>query len=40
MVEKVRKGIPMSEEGLAEWLKAFSDIEESISLVYENGVDL
>lgn len=30
----------MSEEGLAEWQKAFSDIEESIALVYKNGVDL
>ena len=35
-----RKGVPMSEEDLTEWLKAFSDIEESIALVYENGVDL
>jgi hypothetical protein len=40
MVTKVRKGIPMSEEELAEWQKAFSDIEESIALVYKNGVDL
>ena len=30
----------MSEEGLAEWQKTFSDIEESIALVYKNGVDL
>lgn len=40
MVTKVREGIPMSEEELAEWQKAFSDIEESIALVYKNGVDL
>lgn len=40
MVVKTRGGIPMSEEGLAEWQKAFSDIEESIALVYKNGVDL
>jgi hypothetical protein len=37
---KVRSGLPMSEEELAEWQKAFSDIEESIALVYKNGVDL
>ena len=37
---KSTKGIPMSEESFAEWQKAFSDIEESIDLVYENGVDL
>lgn len=34
------KGIPMSEEELAEWQKAFSDIEESIALVMKDGVDL
>lgn len=34
------KGIPMSEKELAEWKKAFLDIEESIALVMENGVDL
>jgi len=27
---KTRKGIPMSEEELAEWKQAFIDIEESI----------
>ena len=37
---KIREGFPMSEESLAEWQKAFSDIEESIELVYKNGVDL
>lgn len=37
---KIRVGLPMSEESLAEWQKAFSDIEESIALVYKNGVDL
>ena len=37
---KVLGGLPMSEESLAEWQKAFSDIEESIALVYKNGVDL
>ena len=40
MVMQNRKGFPMSEEDLAEWQKAFSDIEESIALVYKNGVDL
>lgn len=40
MVAKARGGLPMSEESLAEWQKAFSDIEESIVLVYKNGVDL
>ena len=40
MVEQKRKGVPMSEESFAEWQKAFSDIEESIALVYKNGVDL
>ena len=34
------EGIPMTEEELADWQKAFSDIEESIELVYENGEDL
>ena len=37
---KDKGGFPMSEESLAEWQKAFSDIEESIALVYKNGVDL
>ena len=37
---KIREGLPMSDESLAEWQKAFSDIEESIVLVYKNGVDL
>ena len=27
---QTRKGIPMTEESKAEWLKAFKDIEESI----------
>lgn len=40
MVTKTRCGLPMSEEEYAEWQKAFSDIEESIVLVYKNGVDL
>lgn len=40
MVVKTRGGLPMSEESLAEWQKTFSDIEESIALVYKNGVDL
>ena len=40
MVVKTRSGLSMSEEELAEWQKAFSDIEESIALVYKNGVDL
>ncbi len=37
---KDKGGLPMSEESLAEWQKAFSDVEESIALVYKNGVDL
>jgi hypothetical protein len=37
---KVRSGLPMSEGELTEWQKSFSDIEESIALVYKNGVDL
>jgi hypothetical protein len=40
MVVKTRGGLPMSEESLAEWQKAFSDIEESIELVYKNGVNI
>ena len=34
-----RKGILCSPESLAEWQKAFSDIEESIKLVYKKGKD-
>ena len=34
---KQRSGIPMTPEELAEWQKAFSDIEESIELVYKKG---
>ena len=40
MDNHVRSGIPMSEEELEDWKKAFSDIEESIELAYKNGVDL
>lgn len=29
--EKKHSGIPMSEKSLAEWQKAFTDIEESIT---------
>ena len=37
----IRSGLPMSEESLAEWQKAFSDIEESIAVgIYKKGVDL
>ena len=36
---QVRKGIPMTEEELAEWEQAFIDIEESIKLVYKKGKD-
>ena len=35
-----REGIPMSEESYVSWQKAFSDILESIELLYKNGVDL
>ena len=34
------EGIPMTEEELEDWKKAFSDIEESIELVMENGEDI
>lgn len=35
---QTRKGIPMTEEARAEWLKAFKDIEESIeNLELEEG---
>lgn len=34
---KQHSGIPCSPEGLAEWEKAFSDIEESIELVDKKG---
>lgn len=36
---KQHSGIPMTPEELAEWQKAFSDIEESIKLVYKKGKD-
>lgn len=35
-----RKGLPMSEKSYAEWQKAFSDILESIELVYKRGKDI
>lgn len=36
----VRPGIPMSEEGLREWKKTFSDIQESIdNLSADNDTD-
>lgn len=34
---KQHKGIPMTPEEVKEWKKAFSDIEESIALVYKKG---
>lgn len=37
---KSSAGIQMSEEELAEYNNSFSDIEESIELVMENGEDL
>lgn len=40
MDNRVREGIPMSNEELEEWKKAFTDIEESIDLAYKNGVEL
>lgn len=36
---KEHHGIPCSPESLAEWEKAFCDIEESIKLVYKKGKD-
>ncbi len=35
-----RKARVLSEVELKEWEKAFADIEESIELVYKNGVEL
>ena len=35
-----RKARALSEEELKEWEKVFKDIEESIELVYKNGVEL
>lgn len=37
---KNNAGIRMTPEELAEHIKAFSDIEESIELVIKNGEDL
>lgn len=34
----VRPGIPMSEEGLREWKKTFSDIQESIDNLTEDNL--
>ena len=31
---KTRSGIPMTEEEKAEWIKAFTDIEDSIDALY------
>lgn len=39
MERKTNHGIPCSPEGLAEWEKAFTDIEECIKLVYKKGKD-
>ena len=36
---KINHGIPCSPESLAEWEKAFTDIEECIKLVYKKGKD-
>lgn len=33
---KNRSGIPMTEEELKEWEKAFTDIEESIEALYND----
>ena len=33
------EGLPMSEEELREWKKAFSDIQESIDMVMGEGDD-
>lgn len=33
--KKYKSGIPMSEESLKEWQKAFTDIEESIAGLYK-----
>ena len=37
---KQHSGIPCSPESLAEWEKSFTDIEESIQLVYKKGTDI
>ncbi len=39
-VETSHHGIQMSDEELAAYEEAFSEIEESIGLVMENGEDL
>ncbi len=36
---KQNNGIPMSEESLKEWQKAFTDIEECIKLIDKKGKD-
>lgn len=38
--ETCHHGIPMSDEELEKYFQDFSDIEESIGLVMENGEDL
>ena len=35
---QTRKGIPMAEEELKEWQKAFTDIEESIEAIEKDCV--
>jgi len=40
VTETCHHGIPMSDEELAEYEAAFSEIDESIGLVMENGEDL
>jgi hypothetical protein len=37
---ELKRGVPMSEEDLAEFNRSFQDIEESIDLVMKNGEDL
>ena len=38
-LDKAHHGVPMSEKELEAWQKAFTDIEESIKLVYKKGKD-
>ena len=37
---ELKRGIPMSEEDIADYQKVWSDMEENINEVMENGEDL
>lgn len=40
MERKTNHGLPCSPESLAEWEKAFKDIEESIAYCYKHPIKL